>query len=74
MKKQKIISSDDITDQYLTDKIFVAKIIRVSFKGKMKHACHEKIPYWKSLFLYKHNIKFNLPKTSWINFKGYQWT
>ena len=48
MKKQKVISSDDITDQYLTDKIFVAKIIRVSMNNKYITV----IPFWK-LFDFK---------------------
>ena len=53
--KDEIISSHDIEDQYLTDKISVAKIIRISFESIYKNwdLCNIDKPLWKySLFKY----------------------
>ena len=55
-----MISSNDITDQYLTDKISVAKIIRVSLKIKDKYWLinDSNRPLWKyDLFRFK--LKFH---------------
>ncbi len=47
--KDKMISSHDIEDQYLTDKISVAKIIRISFGSIYKNwdLCNIDKPLWE---------------------------